>query len=133
MTEPTSAENPQMLPEGNKTIQEMVRLFENMDDLLIKTAREALQHHAGDNNLNHIPLPTSEADLRLLEAARDLYRISQFQTEEMVIYLASLPNFDAFWNDISRTILRYFQGTVQDRKGEWRVWLRQVQRAGEQT
>ncbi|KAM5520415.1 hypothetical protein FOXYSP1_14305 [Fusarium oxysporum f. sp. phaseoli] len=104
-----------------------------MDDYFIGTAREALQYQAEVTGLDHSLLPISEIDLRLIEAARQSYQTSQFDTESMKNYFSALPDFEALWTRVSRTILRFFQGTVRDRQGEWRIWFSRVQTAGEQT
>ncbi|KAI8714915.1 hypothetical protein NCS52_00997900 [Fusarium sp. LHS14.1] len=135
MTQPLSTimENMSMPPESDETIRGLILLFENMDGHLIGTAREALQHRAESSSSDHRPLPTSEMDLRLLEVAFESYRESNFSMDRMVNHLSTLPDYETLWSNVSRTILRHFQGTVRDRQGEWKVWLSQIQRVGEET
>ncbi|KAM6513245.1 hypothetical protein FALCPG4_015695 [Fusarium falciforme] len=130
---PANMEDMSMPLKSDERIRRLILLFERMDDHLIETAREALQHQADPSGPDHSPLPISEIDLRLIEAARQSYHTSQFNTDEMKNYFSAFPDFEALWTNVSRTILRYFQGTVRDRQGEWRVWLSRVQGAGKQT
>ena len=121
---------------SDETVRKLILLFERMDDHLIETAREAreaLHHQADLSGSNHSPLPISEIDLRVIEAARQLYQTSQFHTDDMKNYLSALPDLESLWTNLGRMILRYFQATVQDRQGEWKVWLSRVEGAGKQT
>src|SRR5689334_10205926 len=107
---------------ANGTIIDMLNLLDKMDNLIANSGLEARAAH--DPNT----FPVSEGEFSLLVTAKREYREADHSTDAIGAYLLRLPELDEIWGNVCRGILRYLRHDP-NRMGEWRLWLRQVERA----
>jgi hypothetical protein len=117
--------------QGEEPLKTAILLLENMDDLLISTCREAMTLSFRTGGPLKFNVPTSEADLRLLEAAREGYKNSNYAPQDMANYLAAFPDLKRYWQSLVRTVV-IFQERPSRSQREWRVRAKQLQDAGDE-
>jgi hypothetical protein len=101
----------------------MLNLLDKMDNLIANSGREVRASYSPD------AFPVSEGEFSLLATAKRPYRKADYSIEAIGAYLLRLPELDEIWGNVCRGILRYFRHDP-NRMGEWRLWLKQVERAG---
>ncbi|KAH6695462.1 hypothetical protein F5X68DRAFT_244124 [Plectosphaerella plurivora] len=111
-------------PPNGSTVVKMLRLLDRMDDLLINSCREARTSLG-----NPDAFPVTSEDFEVLANAKRRYLNADYSTEEISLYLLRLATYDGIWENVCRGILRHIQHDPS-RVAEWRLWLRQVERAG---
>jgi hypothetical protein len=109
-------------------VVEMLRLLDRMDDLVIDAGPDARRRPLVGQP-DRPPPATDGSDFALLADAKRKYRDANYNIEQVSIYLLRLPVLDEAWENICRRIQRYFSYS-RDQVGVWRLWLRQVERAG---
>lgn len=120
------------MDEGLQKLKAAILLLENMDDMLIDTCRGALQFSSRSSSWEPFDVPSSEADLRLLEVGREGYRNSNYAPQDMVDYLASFPNLKRYWQSVARTVVSWrMKATLQPT--EWHLRTKQLQDAGDES
>ncbi|KAK4041487.1 hypothetical protein C8A01DRAFT_34440 [Parachaetomium inaequale] len=105
------------------SIIDMLNFFDKMDDLIVNSGKEVRDSY------NPNAFLVSEGEFSLLAMAKRQYREADHSTEAIRAYLLRLPELDEIWGKICLGILRYLRYDPS-RMGEWRFWLKQVERAG---
>ena len=110
---------------GVRRVKNTILALEQLENDLFEVAREAI---GGPIRIGSVTI--TEADLRLLEVARQPYRDSDFGLREMIDYLSTFAEFESIWIRVSRSVIRVFDATCDARLQSWHIWTEQFHRAG---
>lgn len=110
-------------------VQESLERMEEMDNLIIEIAEEAIRYDAQEalrfeRDAGNFPI--SEVDLRNISKLRLVYINSDYALEAAVQYLLQLPEIWPHWRGTSRAILNLHSRTRKSRHPEWRLWTAQI-------
>ena len=110
-------------------LRELLDQMEEMDNLMLEMAEEAVRHNARENlGQDASNFPITDIDLETIGKLRRIY--ANYTPETAVNYVLQLPEIWPHWNAASRGILNLYDRTRESRQAEWTLWAVQVQQAG---
>ncbi len=107
-----------------RNIKALVTIFEELDNLVIETSREACQAS--------MPLvPITEDDLRALEDSRQGYYNSNYAMVDMLGFLEEMPTLKPIWQSAMLSIIKSGSWGLGTRdEASWKFRLTQMSNVG---